>query len=621
MLPTVIPYAFGSPAGSSGLYTATGFAYNYAIGAIPFLSAASVQNPIVRASAPIRKQQFDASSEPGEQSLEGWWLRSQQSFHGGEGQLFADPSSNDPNYSPVRYFTGRGVDPWTPGSVKLLHSTTRVVTTKALKQLSTAGNGVPIAINTTDNKPTFFVDPSSPTHDNNPSVKTLYSASSTATKYLVSAADGIWERAHSASMGTAWTKIWNITPDQASVISFVKQRLVLADADGVYELASGGPALPTAKWTAPTGGWTPIGIAESSDSIYVAGQTDKGFVLRFELDTAGAMPTLGTGRVVLELPHGESITSIFGYLGRFLAVGTSLGARVARIDDNGALELGPLLWELPTAFFAAAGTFLYAGVYDSNEQTQGVYRIDLATEFTDLRFAYAHDLALPSNASQPAGLAWFPSTGRLVIVSPSGAWYEDATYVSTGYLETSRIRFGTLEPKLYKLIRVRGPVLEGAVAISIIDPTGTRSTITGYGIGAPPGTEDADIPALGPLDYASIRFDLSNANAGADTAEITAYQLKALPASPRQRLIRLPLLCFDTESDRHGVMAGGEGTAILRILSLEDVEATADVVYLQDFDRDNIERVVIESIEFVQTKPPDAFMGWGGIITLTVRTV
>jgi hypothetical protein len=79
------------PTGGTGIYVQSGNRYNYAIGGLPFLSAATPDNPIVRESAPIRKQQFDASTTPGEQSLQGWWLRSQLSFHWGAGEIFADP--------------------------------------------------------------------------------------------------------------------------------------------------------------------------------------------------------------------------------------------------------------------------------------------------------------------------------------------------------------------------------------------------------------------------------------------------------------------------------------------------------------------------------------------------
>src|SRR5690606_1943473 len=116
-IPGPIPYGLGT---SLGLFVPSGFAFNYAINGLPFLSAASREHPIIRITAQYRKQQFDNSREPGEQSLEGWWIRSQRSFHGGAGQLFGDPDSDGDSNTSIRFYDSVGVDIWTPGEIKLL---------------------------------------------------------------------------------------------------------------------------------------------------------------------------------------------------------------------------------------------------------------------------------------------------------------------------------------------------------------------------------------------------------------------------------------------------------------------------------------------------------------------
>jgi hypothetical protein len=72
----------------------TGDSYDCAIAGIPFLTAISDERLYQRATSPFRKQQFDSQRDPGEQSLSTWWLRSQSSFHAGEGILFYDPLAN-----------------------------------------------------------------------------------------------------------------------------------------------------------------------------------------------------------------------------------------------------------------------------------------------------------------------------------------------------------------------------------------------------------------------------------------------------------------------------------------------------------------------------------------------
>ena len=89
-----IPLNIGNPA-TSGFWNNTAENYDVAIGGLPFILAPTDINPYGRGTAPYRKDQFDSSKEPGEQSLTGWWIRSQSSFHGGAGIKFYDPSSGE----------------------------------------------------------------------------------------------------------------------------------------------------------------------------------------------------------------------------------------------------------------------------------------------------------------------------------------------------------------------------------------------------------------------------------------------------------------------------------------------------------------------------------------------
>jgi len=124
-LPNKLPGSLGRTAGTGSLYTPSGFGYNYAVGGLPFLSAASTQHPIIRETNPVQKNQFDNQNNPGEQTLSGWWIRSQQSFHGGAGQLYGDPASlnvftSTNAFNQIRFYSSRGVDVWTQGQVTLL---------------------------------------------------------------------------------------------------------------------------------------------------------------------------------------------------------------------------------------------------------------------------------------------------------------------------------------------------------------------------------------------------------------------------------------------------------------------------------------------------------------------
>ena len=80
---------------SSSIWENTDIFYDTAVGGLPFFYAINDNRPYIRQTAPFRKEQFDNSKEPGEQSITGWWLRSQSSFHNGTGINFYDPSAGE----------------------------------------------------------------------------------------------------------------------------------------------------------------------------------------------------------------------------------------------------------------------------------------------------------------------------------------------------------------------------------------------------------------------------------------------------------------------------------------------------------------------------------------------
>jgi len=104
----------------TSIWQNTDIAYDVALGGMPFIYAISDQRPYVRQTAPYRKEQFDNQTEPGEQSLTGWWIRSQSSFHDGTGITFYDPALI-PGEGTFQFKDSKGVDIWTEGQVTLLN--------------------------------------------------------------------------------------------------------------------------------------------------------------------------------------------------------------------------------------------------------------------------------------------------------------------------------------------------------------------------------------------------------------------------------------------------------------------------------------------------------------------
>src|SRR5690348_1587643 len=86
----------GLPAGLSSRIKGQSLAskrakFDIEIGGIKFAISPDIQDSTgayIRQSVATQKQQQDTSKESGEQSLEGYWIRSQQSFHRGAGINF-----------------------------------------------------------------------------------------------------------------------------------------------------------------------------------------------------------------------------------------------------------------------------------------------------------------------------------------------------------------------------------------------------------------------------------------------------------------------------------------------------------------------------------------------------
>src|SRR5690242_2776901 len=67
--------------------------WDITVDGIGFILGIDDQHPYVRESAPVQKQQTDTSTEPGEQTLDGLWIRSQTSWHLGAGARFYEPGA------------------------------------------------------------------------------------------------------------------------------------------------------------------------------------------------------------------------------------------------------------------------------------------------------------------------------------------------------------------------------------------------------------------------------------------------------------------------------------------------------------------------------------------------
>ena len=702
-----IPYVLSNPAGST-TYTPTGPAYEVAFSALPFFLANSDEQPYRRVTAQYRKQQIDQTREAGEQTLTGWWVRSQSSFHFGAGIKFFEPQQEESLR--FQYTESKGLDVFTRGQATLLNDTASFYAGAAAAQLIGVNDGTNDCILVTDGtalkKITTGGTPTTIAQAGTAS--TIFSLTTDGSNYYFVNGTTI----HKGSVGAtpADSEIYAAASTTRATIRYVKQRLITAIGSVIYELNAAkvysstinnaavvagtvtlttsavhglivgdtvtvidlpapftayntsatvtavgstttfsyvvGSAtvttaattgkftkttLPTALFTHPNSSWVWSSISEGPQAIYISGYDPNGTsssVFKISLDPTVAnslgFPTLLTPTVVIDMPNGERINDFDVYLGTYAILATNLGFRAGISDTNGDIQYGPLLFR-DAACSAIAFKDSYAYIATLVDGEAGLVRVDLSVTVlaNSLYFPWAWDLIATGTTTTASQVAFFGNSDRAAFTNGNNTWAESTTsLVASGYLRTGFIRYNTLETKIYKLLQARIDTTNGAINIDSIDSVDTEYRIGTFAQGATVPEISVSYPTTA-QEYLAFRFTIARSSTDVTKGPLfTGYQLKSLPAVPRQRLIQYPVFCYDHESDKFGNEIGYEGSAFTRMSQLETIENVGDTIRVQDFRTGESYLGIIEEMDFMNKTPEDKrFSGFGGTLLVTIRTV
>ena len=730
-----IPYVLSNPAGATN-YIATGYAYDIAIAGLPFFVSPLDESPYRRVTAQYRKQQLDTSREPGEQTLTGWWLRSQSSFHFGQGIKFYEPAQDESLR--FQYTESKGLNVWEKGQATLLKSTdtqhlttggirpdgrpwqtarsiqwkslkftgsteyntyngillmdeydvdkvfpriTVAITNKALTSnvatlTTSAAHGLSVGMQITiadvdatfngeyriTTVPTATTFTYAKTATNVPSTAATgsgiaeiihfidYSSGSDYPVYAI-CDDGVYaywvtnrlvsgnyrltvyKKPLTGDSTTAETQMFQKTTITVTnaVMEYTKERIIMCVNDSVYEFSTSASALPTAVYDHNDPDHVFTSITSSGAAIYIAGYSGiQSNIYKFTLETTGAMPALTSAITAAEMPAGERVFKISYYLS-YMIIGTDQGVRVAQVSDqDGSIAYGPLLFESTQPVYDIAFRDKYAWVATGVDGQAGVTRIDLGTEISSLVFAYAWDLYDPSDEDghPTTGCAFMGETERLSFITAGDGvdgkiYIESAsTLLAEGYLQTGYVRYNTLELKIFKLLQARVDTLNGGVAINTINKEGIDTRIGTFAQGSEVPEININYP-IGSQEYLGFKFIFTRSTLDTTKGPLfTGYQVKALPAIPRQRLIQYPVMCYDHEMDKFNNEVGYEGSAYDRMSTLESVENIGDTIRVEDFRTGESFIGLIEEMDFINRTPTDKrFSGFGGLLLVTIRSV
>lgn len=556
---------------------------DYAINGIPFRIKPDQQDPLVHDLRSSEKEQFDNSQQAGENSFGDWWLRSQGSFHGGQGQKYLD--SSDPEIARIRFLESTAVYPHEPGQLTIAGQLTSTPTGRKLAEQVAWANVDKLAVASNSTNQVY--------------VSTLPGLTGTTTVTLgasgiptamtsdgenlyVAIADRIY-RINSA--GTA-THIYDAVFTGPVAMGFAKQRLIVCIANSVYELdpnpLTPPDPLPAAHYVNPSTGYIYTSVSEGPNGIYLSGYSGpKSDVSMMSVAESAGSIVLGPPVVQLRTPPRERIMDVFFYVGSLFALATTNGARVGSFTPYGQPQMGSLLMEgTPARSLTGDGTLIYVGAQDS------VWWIDLSTP-TDNVGGFAHAKMASGVGSSTTdyvhaievyqGLVYGCTDDGRLISQPSYAPAAEAT------LTTSWSRFSTTEPKRLHYVSVEGdfPVVAGIDNILSVTVENAEGDTVTFGVAGGASNFEFSCQGLDASQAFRLHFTLRDSDTGHGVL-LRSWQMKARPTPPRFPEVTLPLMCNDEEAGVTQEPVGYHGFAKDRLLSLLEFARRSDQVTVQD---------------------------------------
>ncbi len=579
-------------------------------------------NKFMSAHEPRIRDSVDQSVIPGEAAINpgGLWRRSGVSWHQGAGQKYGDRDDSEP----YRFFSSKGLDPWTRGQISLLNDTVKNVGTSA----PTTTVGKILAVN----GKLFVIDGAGVSYTTTvsgnwtalamPAGTTAVHDIATDGTLLFVALDATTTGVYSYNIATPSTGS-RTAHDTLTRLDYVNGRIIGSNANVLYDASAkiytsgsfaSGDTLLTHRNTAFR--W--VGAAAGPGYIYAGGYAGKtSLVYKTVVKTDGT--GLDAASVAAQLPEGEVITSIYGYLG-YIFIGSDKGVRMATLDNDANLVLGALIQTGSSVVgFSGQDRFVWFTWSNYDATSTGLGRLDLSTLTAPNTPAYASDLMYSSTATVKSVSNFVNGAGvqvKVFTVTGVGVIYEDtANKVASGTLETGRFTWGIPDRKFVAKFDLRGQPLNGSVAVAMQSDNGTYATLgTWSTVNTTEKTYDgADGKVI------EAQFKLTFTRSSTDTTRgpvLTRWTARAYAAPYRSRFWQVPLLIHKriTVRNKDYFFNVDQERAILHSY-LDDPK----VMSFQE--GANSYSVIVEELEWMPVDSHDSDWVWDGTCTITLRSV
>jgi hypothetical protein len=563
----------------------------------------------------------DFSGVPGEAAINpgGLWRRSQASWHYGAGQTYADKAGG----VDYRYNTSKGVNPWTVGQISLLNATKL--------SLSSANTNLYMTVckSSGGTEYLYIADGNTLKYSTNP-----FAASPTWTSVTTGAPAGVAithveSNGQTVFIGYTSNDIYSTSPGSASVSLFYptsgtsgKTYTAFSYAKGngfasvdqdlyVIGLGSGGHNVfydnpdTTFRW---------VGAAGGQNAVYAAGYSGTHsliYKLTIKDDGSFDVPV-----VALELPTGEVVSSIFGYLG-YILIGTNKGVRFASTDQANNLVAGSLIPTTgPVYGFTADDRFVWYTYSNFDATSTGLGRLDLSVNTAINTPAYASDLMYTSTAVVQDVVTF--DNKRIFSVSGVGIVAEDTSNkVVSGYLEMGKYTWGIQDPKFIAKVDLRGASIKGSVNTQLSLDGGTYTTIGTWSETYHPLSVDFTMTGSDEQAVdAQVKLILNRSATTTLGPTVTRASLRAYASPSRSQVWTVPVLLHNRVTIRnreYDVDVAYEKALLQGLLRVPQI-----VTYQEG---DDSYSVTVEDLRWTPVNNPYNSREWEGTLLVTLRSV
>ena len=558
------------------------------------------------------RDSVDQSAEPGESAInpQGLWRRSQSSWHYGAGQKYSDTSDAEP----FRFNESKGVNVWDKGRLSLLSDTDKVYSTSGTNLYATTAANLMYGTDGQSVKyTTDFVSISTVTGT---AASNIFSIASDGYNVFYSYANGDIDQTD-AGIGSSSAFITGI---EAGKLAYVKGRLMVAgqaaDKHKIWNIttAPGSSANnPSPLMTHRNTEFTWVGFAAGQTHIYAAGHAGN-ISLVYKIEIEADASSLTAPVVAAELPQGEIIQEIYGYLG-YIVIGTNTGFRFCSADSAGNLIVGPRI-DIGSAVkaFAGIGQYIYFSWTNYDSTSTGIGRMDISVFISTNQPAYASDLMATAQGEVQAIHEF--NDKPLFTVSGEGVFVPDATdLVTSGYLTSGVYRWGVPDAKFIPKLDLRCLPLQGSITMSIAEDNGTYFDLPAFSTS---GAKDKTFDGReNKVFEAEIKVTLARGSTTTGPT-VTRWMARAYAAPLRSQIFSVPIIMH------HKLSIGGREywqDVDFEMRQLRDLVDNPRVVSYQE--NEETFAVVIENVQWQALRDSTTHnrWDWEGTAIVVMRSV